>query len=112
MSNIYNQAAGATKETLGNVTGNKDLADRGRKQWAEGKGEHEIQKDKAMREEDFPNAHRAGDSAKQAGGATKEKLGQAIGNDKMASEGRSQRAQGVGQAQHHDNLAEQQKKGY
>ncbi|KAJ1813587.1 hypothetical protein LPJ56_003917 [Coemansia sp. RSA 2599] len=105
MSNLYNQAAGATKEALGNVTGNKELADRGRKQWAEGKGEHEIQKDSALREENNPNLHRTGDSMKQAGGAAKEKLGQAIGNERMESEGRAKRAEGVGSAQYHDKLA-------
>ncbi|KAJ2703745.1 hypothetical protein FB645_003766 [Coemansia sp. IMI 203386] len=107
MSNLFNQAAGATKEAFGNMTGNKDLAHKGRQQWAEGKGEHEIQKDKALNEQENPNLHRAGDSMKQAGGAAKEKLGQAMGNDKMQSEGRAMRAEGTGNAKYHDKLAEQ-----
>ncbi|KAJ1722108.1 hypothetical protein LPJ53_003440 [Coemansia erecta] len=105
MSNYVNQAIGSAKEGLGKLTGNEDLQESGRKQWAEGKGENKLQHDKAMREENAPNAHRAGDAAKGAGGAMKEKFGQAIGNDKMQAEGRSTRAQAAGEAEHHDNLA-------
>ncbi|KAJ1864903.1 hypothetical protein LPJ73_000153 [Coemansia sp. RSA 2703] len=105
MSNYVNQAIGSAKEGLGNLTGNKDLQESGRKQWAEAKGEQKLTNDKAMREEEAPNAHRAADAAKGMGGAAKEKLGQAIGNDKMAAEGRSTRAQAAGEASHHENLA-------
>ncbi|KAJ2788231.1 hypothetical protein GGI15_000036 [Coemansia interrupta] len=105
MSNYVNQAIGSAKEGLGKLTGNEHLQESGRQQWAEGKGEQKLTHDKAMREENAPNAHRAGDAIKGAGGAAKEKMGQALGNDKMAAEGRSTRAQAAGQAEHHENLA-------
>ncbi|KAJ1901909.1 hypothetical protein LPJ66_000418 [Kickxella alabastrina] len=105
MSNLFNQAAGATKEAVGNILGNKDLADKGRGQWAEGKGEQKMHEGQARSEEENPNMHRAGDSVKNTGGAAKEKFGQAIGNERMEAEGRSQRAQAKGNAEHHENLA-------
>ncbi|KAJ1942266.1 hypothetical protein GGF37_003188 [Kickxella alabastrina] len=107
MSNLFNQAAGATKEAVGNILGNRDLADKGREQWAEGKGEQKMQESQARSEEENPNMHRAGDSVKNTGGAAKEKFGQAIGNEHMEAEGRSQRAQAKGNVEHHEKLAKE-----
>ncbi|KAJ2726897.1 hypothetical protein GGI07_000225 [Coemansia sp. Benny D115] len=108
MSNLYNQAAGATKEAIGNALGKEDLAEAGHKQWAEGKGGQTLQNKKAEREEAAPNAYRVGDSFKNAGGLAKEKIGQFTNNDEMQKEGRSERAQAIGQAEHHEKLADKQ----
>ncbi|KAJ1725161.1 hypothetical protein LPJ53_000657 [Coemansia erecta] len=107
MSNIMNQAIGSAKETLGNLTGNKDLQESGRQQWAEAKGEQELHQQKAEREKNAPEAYRAVDAAKEMGGAAMEKVGAATGNKQMESDGRSARAQAAGEGSYHDKLAEQ-----
>ncbi|KAJ1944066.1 hypothetical protein GGF37_002369 [Kickxella alabastrina] len=83
MSNLYKQTAGAIKDTIGSMVGNKDLADKGREQWAEGEGKQNMRETQTRREEETPNMHRAGDSANNVGGTAKEKVGQAIGNKSM-----------------------------
>ncbi|KAJ1901405.1 hypothetical protein LPJ66_000821 [Kickxella alabastrina] len=101
MSNLYKQTAGAIKDTIGSMVGNKDLVDKDREQWAEGEGKQNMQETQARREDENPNMHRAGDSASDVSGASKEKVGQAIGNKSMEAEGHSQCAQAKGNAAYH-----------
>ncbi|KAJ2788240.1 hypothetical protein GGI15_000045 [Coemansia interrupta] len=107
MSTYLNQAVGTAKETIGNLTGNEGLKEAGRKQWAEAKGEQELQQQKAEREKNAPEAYRAVDAVKEMGGAAAEKLGAATGNKQMESDGRSARAQAAGEGSYHEKLAEQ-----
>ncbi|KAJ1943448.1 hypothetical protein GGF37_002644 [Kickxella alabastrina] len=104
MSSLYNQTAGAIKETVGNIVGNNDLVETGREQWAESKGEQKIQENRAHREKENPELHRAVDSANNISGTAKEMFGQAIGDKIMEAEGHSQRTQAKGNAMYHDKL--------
>ncbi|KAI7824033.1 hypothetical protein BX661DRAFT_226057 [Kickxella alabastrina] len=55
MSNLYKQTAGAIKDAIkdaiGSMVGNNDLADKGRKQWAEGEGKQNMRETQTRREE-------------------------------------------------------------
>ncbi|KAJ1668774.1 hypothetical protein IW140_000156 [Coemansia sp. RSA 1813] len=99
MSNVYNQAAGAVKETLGKITGNESREQEGHNQRAQGLGEQQLNKDEQQRANirDDPSLNKASGGMREAGGAAKEKFGQAMGNEDMQSAGRQARAQGKGE---------------
>ncbi|KAJ2515114.1 hypothetical protein H4217_005374 [Coemansia sp. RSA 1939] len=102
MSNLYNRAAGAVKETVGNITGNERMKEEGEKLTDNARGSNQLEKERREAEQkkdevkDDPSLNKAGGAMKQAGGNIKQQTGKALGNEGMEASGRNMAAEGKG----------------
>ncbi|KAJ1798729.1 hypothetical protein LPJ59_002316 [Coemansia sp. RSA 2399] len=95
MSGLGNQVKGAVKETLGKFTGNDNKEQEGHEQRAQGVGEQQLN----QQQDNSSTGNKASSGMREAGGAVKENVGQAVGNQDMQDAGRQARAQGKGEQQ-------------